>query len=357
MKKLLGCLFAIIIIALNVVPCFAANPSLSISANDYTVSTGDVITVTVNLSANSNLAALAFNITYNPSQFEYISGSAARGSCFESGFVDSTAGTISFDAYSMNSVAGSGMVGTAKFRAVSNGGKISVSVVSATDANDVGVRVSGSSVTLTCSHARIVWEEETPATCQKAGVERGTCTCGYTTTRQTEKAAHTYNDSTIKKPATCTETGIQVGTCTVCGATGAESKIPATGHSYTEWEVKQEATVDTMGVKERTCRNCGEVKTQMIPTLIEGLDPNEESTSEEESSSETTTEFEPIDTLEPSTNDDFEIETEPTTQASSIFGNVSSSDIAIIVVIVLAVLLVVMLVVYVSLIIRQKKKK
>jgi hypothetical protein len=352
-KKLFACLFAIIILAINVVPCSAATPALSISSNDYTVSPGDTVTVTVGLSANSELGTLTFDVKYNASEFEYISGSV--GSVFENSIINVyTAGVVRYAGISTDVVTSGGTVVSLKFKSVANGGKISVSVVEATDASDMSVRVSGSSVTLSCNHARMVWKEKTAATCKKTGTETGTCPCGYTTTRETSKAAHTYTSSKVKKPATCTETGIEVGTCTVCGAAGVESKIPAKGHDYSEWVVKQPATTDAMGIKERFCRNCGETKTQMIPALIEGITPEEPS--EEESSTETTTEIEPIYTPEPSTDDYFEIETETTTVPNGIFGNAVGSDIAIIAVIALAALVVVVLVLYIVLIIRQKKK-
>lgn len=357
MKKLLGCLFAIIILLINVVPCFAASPSLSIGVSDYTVSPGQVVTVTVGLSSGSNLTALTFNVSYNTNEFEYVAGSATRGSLFSSGSIDASAGSVVCDNISTDAVTSGGTVATLKLKAVSTGGRISVSGMTATDADEAIVRVSGSSATLSCDHSKIIWEQKTAATCTKAGTETGTCVCGYTTTRQTEKAAHTYTSSVVKKPASCTETGIEVGTCTVCGASGVESRIPAKGHSYTEWVVKQPATADMVGIKERFCTSCGDVQNQTIPKLIEGIDPNEEPSSEEpENPTESTTEFEPIYTPEPSTSEVFEYETEPTTQSNGIFGDAVGSDIAIIAVIALSALVLVILVLYIVLIIRQKKK-
>lgn len=356
MKKLLGCLFAIIIFAINIIPCYAAGPSLSISANDYTVSVGDTVTVSVSLSAGSNLKTLSFNVNYNPSEFEYLAGSASMGSMFDScKFNVPSAGVATVSATSTNVATNGGTVVSMKFRVLDYGGKFSVSVVGATDENDASVRVTPSGMTLSCSHARMVWETRNTATCQSEGAEYGECICGYAVTREIPKSAHTYTSSTIKKPATCTETGIEVGACTVCGEEGVESKIPVTGHKYTEWVVIQEATADTMGVKERVCQVCGEKKTQMVPTLIEGIDP-EDITGNEDDPTETTTEFQPIYTPEPSTNNYFEIETETTTQANGIFGDAVGSDIAIIVVIALAVLVVVILIMYMMLIIRQKKR-
>ncbi len=354
MKKLFACIFAIIILAINILPCYAVGPALSISSNDYTLSAGDVVTVSVSLSSGSNLGTLTFEIRYNPSQFEYVAGSATTNDVFEMSEVNvATSGAVSYTCISTEVATAGGTVGTARFRALTEGGKISVVVREATDGEYAPVRVSTSSITLSCNHAKMIWEDETPATCTAKGTERGTCTCGYTTVRETERAAHTYNTSTIKKEATCTQTGIEVGTCTVCGASGVESKIPAKGHDYTEWVVTQEPTADTMGIKARSCRNCGETKTQMIPTLIEGISPEDQTG---ESSTESTTEFKPIEIPEPSTDDFYEIPTETTTHSNGIFGNAVGSDIAIIVVIALAVLVLIILVLYISLIIKQKKK-
>ncbi len=359
-KKLLYCLFAIIILAINVIPCFAAAPSLSLSASDYTVKQGDIVTVTVSLSGVSDISAIYLTVSYNLDEFEYLSGTAKTGGIFAAEYVNTSAGSVTYDADSNGITSKGGTALSVKFRVKSNngkvGGKISARINTSTDVNDVTkTNYPGSNITLICDHSIMKWEQKFAATCTETGVEIGTCTCGYSTTRETEMTAHTYTSSTIKKPATCTETGIEVGTCTVCGAKGVESKIPATGHSYTEWVVKQEATADTVGIKERTCLNCGDVKTQTIPTLIEGISP-EEITDEEESSTETTTEFEPIFTPEPSTNNYFEIETETTTTPNGIFSNAVGSDIAIIVVIALAVLVVIVLIMYIVLIIRQKKK-
>ena len=357
MKKILGCLFAIIILVLNVIPCFAASPALSISSNDYTISKGDTVTISVSLSAESRLTALTFDVKYNPAEFEYVAGSASSGSLFDSEFVNViAAGTVRCDGMSNDALSRGGNVVSLKLKSVGNGGKISVSAVTATDENNEIVRVSGSSVTLSCDHSRLVWEAKTAATCTKAGEETGTCACGYTTTRKTEKKPHTYTTSTVKKPASCTEPGIEVGTCTVCGASGAESKIPAKGHDYTAWETKQEATVGAVGIRERFCRSCGETQNQTIPALIQGITPEEPSSEEESSSTETTTELEPIYTPEPSTNSPIEYETEPTTVSNGIFGNAVGSDIAIIAVIALSALVLVVLVLYIVLIIRQKKK-
>ncbi len=357
MKKILACLFAVLILAFNIIPCFAAGPALSVSSSKYSVSAGDTITVSVGLSANSNLGTLTFAVQYNPSQFEYIAGSASVGSQFDamSDFNTASAGTIKFVFVATDFATAGGTVASMKFRALTDGGKISVSIIEATDANYNDVHVSASSINIVCSHARMVWETEKEATCTTVGVESGTCTCGYTTTREVPVSSHTYTSSTVKKEATCTETGIEVGTCTVCGKAGAESKIPAKGHNYTDWVVTQEPTADTMGIKARSCLNCGEAQTQMISTTIEGI-TDDDLTSENESSTESTTSFEPIEEPDEPIDNYYEIPTEPTTQPQGIFGNATGSDVAIIVVIALAVLVVIILVLYIVLIIKQKKR-
>ena len=362
MKKLLSCLFAIIILVINIIPCFAASPSLSISASDYSIKSGDVIKVNVSLSGGSGLSALTFVESYNTSEFELVSGSQTVGGVFDTEYVNVSGGSILYDGISSGGTSSGGTALSFKLRAKDNGGKvggrISVSANTASDENEAIVSVSGASITVSCDHSKMKWEEKSAPTCTATGTMVGTCACGYSSMRDIDKIEHTYTSSVIKKAATCTETGIKVGTCSTCGAKDAEYKIPATGHNYTEWVVKQEATADTVGIKERTCLNCGDVKTQTIPTLIEGINP-EDITQPEESTTdptETTTEFEPIFTPEPTTEDDFEYVTEPTTVQNGIFANAVGSDIAIIAVIALSILVIIVLVMYIVLIIRQKKK-
>ena len=261
MKKLFACLFAIIILVINVIPCFAATSSLSLSASDYSINISEPITVTVSLSGETELTALTFDIKYNPDEFSYVAGSKSTGKLFESEYVDnSSAGTIRYDGVSTGSTVKGGTAISVQFRAKKHsegkvGGKISVSGVTATDANNEIVRLSGSSASLNCDHSALVWKEKTASTCTSTGVDEGKCSCGYSTTRVSEKKPHMNTSSKVTKPATCTEPGVQVGTCTICGAEDAKSPIPARGHSYSEWTVKQAATVDTMGIKERFCRN------------------------------------------------------------------------------------------------------
>lgn len=357
LKKLFSCIFAIIILSISVLPCFAASPALSLGVSSYQVNAGDIITVTVNLSADSGLGTLDFNVKFNPEEFEYVAGSGVTNSIFEMEEFYSAAapGTLKFVGVSTGVVTKGGALVSMKFKSIKTGGTISLVVNDATDENDAFVSVRKSSVTLSCAHAKMKWTEETKASCVSKGMEVGECPCGYTTTRETAKTTHTYTSSTIEKEATCTQTGIEVGTCTVCGESGAKSVIPAKGHDYTDWTVTKEPTADSMGVKERFCRTCSDKQTQMISQLNEGEEP-EESTSDEESSTEPTTLYEPFTQNQWPTDSYFEIETETTTQANGIFGNAIGSDKAVIVVIILAVLVFAVLIAYMVLIIRQKKK-
>lgn len=74
---------------------------------------------------------------------------------------------------------------------------------------------------------------------------------------------HSYTEANITKEATCTESGTKELKCS-CGNTKTES-IPAKGHNYGEWIVLEEATVEKEGTKQRECKNCGEVEKESIP--------------------------------------------------------------------------------------------
>lgn len=352
MKKLLSCILVVFILLINVIPSFAAKPTLSVSVSDYYVDPGDVITVNVNLSANSGLGTLEFTVNFNTSEFEYVAGSGSASNLFDMSEFNSTygAGSLGFVGKATGTVTSGGSVVSLKLRSIKNGGIISLSVSEATDAEENPVSVSKSSVKLNCAHGKMNWTLTQTPTCMVYGKEQGVCSCGYTETREVEPSAHTYDNSTVKTPATCTKTGIQVGTCTTCGQAGAESVIPALGHSYSDWEVTKEPTAETMGIRERVCKVCGDKETQMVAPTGDIVD---EPTSDEVPTEPTTEQ--PVETTEPGTNGYFEIETEPSTEKNSLFGeNVNGSDIAFVAVIALAVLVVGVLIAY--LILLRKKK-
>ena len=108
------------------------------------------------------------------------------------------------------------------------------------------------------------WSVKTAATCEAAGEEVRTCSCGAAETRELPATGHSYGEWTVKTAATCEAAGEETRTCS-CGAVETRA-IAATGHSYGEWTVKTAATCEAAGEETRTC-SCGEVEQRQIAAL------------------------------------------------------------------------------------------
>ena len=348
-KKLLSCILAIFMISVFVLPCFAAEPVLSIKVSDSKVKKGDVFTVTVSISPESKLTNLDFTVNFNTTEFEYIAGTSnvnASGvfETAESNFT-LTPGVVQFTGNSTVGASNGGVLISMQMKVIKPDGVFSLSVNNATDINGNTVTVKKTSAELRCSHETIEWKPTTPATCSSEGIETGICDCGaYTTTRKIEKIAHVPGEPKVEKEPTCTETGLQVEVCTVCKETVKETVMPATGHEYEDWVVKTEPTPETIGLKERVCRNCDDKQTQMV-----AYDKEDESSTDESASEDLTAEYE-SDTMIP------DIELEPTTEAPKDLLSVMNSQRMVIVVLALAAFVAISLVVYMVLLARQKKK-
>lgn len=359
MKKLLSCVLVLFILFINTVPCFAANPTLSVGVSDYYVDPGKTITVNVNLSGSSGLGTLGFTVNFNPDEFTYVAGTAKASGKFGGNETvsPSNSGQITFRGVAAEPVTDSGTVISFQLQSVKNGGVISLTVNDATDAEENPVTVTKSSVKLNCGHGLMKWTVTQEPTCMLYGKEEGVCSCGHTEKREIEpNDNHTFTDSTVITEPTCTKTGVKVGTCTVCKQEGAKSVIPALGHDFSDWKVTKEPTDTTLGIKERTCKVCKEKETQMIsPTG----DIQDEPTSDEIPTGEPVIDEPTAPTTEPDYNNYYEIETEPTTENNGIldklFGdNVKGSNVVLVAVTGLTVLIVGFLIAY--LVLLRKKK-
>ena len=95
--------------------------------------------------------------------------------------------------------------------------------------------VTTGEITTAHVHSWGTWSVVTKATCEQPGLEKRSCACGQTQTRNTSALGHTkVTDSGT--PATCTESGISDGThCSVCGKVlEAQTVIQPLGHSFGE---------------------------------------------------------------------------------------------------------------------------
>ncbi len=143
------------------------------------------------------------------------------------------------------------------------------------------------------------WTIETPATCDKGGVNQKLCQrCGDKKTEASPALGHTI-EKISAAAATCTKPGRKEGShCTNCGKMFVVPEvIPATGHDFAvewsynnkshwyecacgaknnttshkfEWIVDREATVNNPGLKHEECKVCEAVRNE--DTVIEQLE-------------------------------------------------------------------------------------
>lgn len=131
MKKVLSILIvAVLLVAMIPTTAFAATaPKITATANDTTVSVGDVVTVTVKVPANSNLVAFTYALKFDTSYFQLVSGSATTNSVFGYEMTnDKIAGEFRYIGATNSSVTAAGTLFTVKFKILKTGGKINCDV-------------------------------------------------------------------------------------------------------------------------------------------------------------------------------------------------------------------------------------
>lgn len=259
MKKVLSFVLVIAILCTISVPCFAANPSVSIKTSN-TAAVGETITVSVNLSANSGLGTLSFAASFDTSEFQLVQGSAKFGNVFtELRTVKENTNGIEFYGAETNVVNGSGAVATFQLKVLKTGGKISLTVKEATDNNYQNVSVAAVGTTVNCSHADTKWVVTKNATCTEKGVETGTCTCGYVETRDIAMLDHNFGEWKIISQATATQKGLKEKTCQSCSAKEIlETPMLSSVESTTKVEIEITSSPIDEPVTELTTKSSGD---------------------------------------------------------------------------------------------------
>lgn len=282
MKKVLSFVLVIAILCTISVPCFAANPSVSIKTSN-TAAVGETITVSVNLSANSGLAGLKFAVSFDTSEFQLVSGSAQTSSLFTALPVEKT-NSVEFSGVSVNAVNTGGTLLTFKLKVIKTGGKISLRVLDAIDGSNQSATVSASGATVKCSHADTKWVVTKNATCTEKGVETGTCTCGNVSTRDIPMLKHNFGEWKVVTKSTEIQKGLKERTCKICGTketaeiakigstettTQAETKTET--ETITELQTQSETHIETTEQEIQTSGDVHENKKDIATPIIVGI--------------------------------------------------------------------------------------
>ena len=136
MKKVLSIILAALMLLAMVPAVYAATPAISTTVNKTSVSVGDIVTLTAEVPANSKLCVLEYEIYYDTSSFQVVSGSGSCKDVFESESFSSTTGKIKYTGSTATVISNSKKTFfTIQFKALKTSGTISVAVVEAYTAN------------------------------------------------------------------------------------------------------------------------------------------------------------------------------------------------------------------------------
>ncbi len=281
MKKIVSILTVFALVCLCAVPAFAVNTTaaLTLSADKTTANAGDIITVTVSVSENSNLGTLQFNVEFDKTAYTPVENSETTPIAALTPAVNLDYATgVRYAGATMGAITEGGALVTFQLRVVKPGSPLTLVIDNAydgttSDGEDVLDQVIANSkttsVTIACGHATQLSEITKYPTCTEAGNENIICTvCGQVVGSHTIAATgHTAGDWEVKTPATCTEAGEEIQKCTVCDAEVNSREIAALGHDVSEWTVTDEPTCTEEGVQTGVCARCGETVTEPVAAL------------------------------------------------------------------------------------------
>ncbi len=280
MKKIVSILTVFALVCLCAVPAFAVNTTaaLTLSADKTTANAGDIITVTVSVSENSNLGALGFNVEFDRTAYTPVANSATTPVVVLNPTVNLDYATgVRYTGATAGAITEGGALLTFQLRVVKPGSALSLNIGLASDGTtldgedvtDQVVANSTKSVTIACGHATQLSEITNYPTCTEAGNENTICTvCGEVVGSHTIPATgHTAGEWVVATPATCENAGREVQNCTVCGTEVNSREIPATGHTVTDWTVTNEPTCTEEGEQTGVCVVCGNTVTEAVAAL------------------------------------------------------------------------------------------
>ena len=262
--------------------------SMRISASSATVTRGETITLSVSLSNSDAIGSGGIILGFDGSAFEIVGGSCGvSGAALAEVSAANGGGVFALQEPKVVS----GQIFTIKLKVKDNApfGKYSISGSGSIDG--AGCGVSGTGITVVCSHSFGGASKIDGDTHQR------TCTiCG-----EKKSESHSWDAGTVTKPATCKETGTKQLTCTDCGATKTETvplstqhkyggftKVDAGKHSHTcsvcgkketvkhSWnsgKVTKKATCTEEGSKELTCTGCKATKTEVVKKTDHSFTP------------------------------------------------------------------------------------
>lgn len=275
MKKFISILMVLALVCMCVYPAFAIDTTaaLTLSVDKPTANAGDIVTVTVSVSKNSNLGALELDVKFDKTAYTPVEGSVTYPiSELDHSFLSNVnlnyTDGVRYAGVSMRALTEGGALLTFQLQVVTPGSPLTLVIDIASDGTtldgeDVTAQVianSSTSVTVACGHANITIETVVvPPTCTKAGESISVCNvCGEPVTKEIPALGHSFGAWTQATAPTCTQAGTETRNCSRCGATETRD-IPASGHNYTA--TVTQPTCTEQGYTTHICTVCGDVYT------------------------------------------------------------------------------------------------
>ncbi len=267
MKKFL-CVLIAVVIALTSITIIASadTPNITMTADKTNVNAGDVITVTVKVAKDSNLAAATLDVVYDNAFFELVSGSLkpteAMGATINENYAENKARYIGVLERQLKDES---TLFTIQFKVLKRGGSITLEASEVY--HIVGLRGERTDVTaevkeslkddvikVNCPHADNN-VSEIASTCTADGRKVETCNeCGFVKDTVIPKLPHDGRDFTVKE-ATCKEKGVEGKKCVVCSTVYDEKETDVIDHKM-EWTVTKPATCTENGEETLKCTMC-----------------------------------------------------------------------------------------------------
>ncbi len=131
MKKALSIVLALLMVVAMIPTVFAAStPVITTTANKTAIAVGDIVTITVSVSKDSNLCALTYDVSYSTDEFEYVDGSVTTYGVFSTEISNaSVAGNVRYVAAETTQIGSAKQtLLTFKLKALKSKGTVSVKI-------------------------------------------------------------------------------------------------------------------------------------------------------------------------------------------------------------------------------------
>lgn len=281
MKKIIVTLMCLLLVSCMILAAGATGSArMSLSSSKSTLSRGDTFTITVSLANDQPVSNGGIVLSYDSSVFELTGGKSHVSNAILAEVSAANGGGVFM---LQEDAVVSGTIFTIDMKVKSDAAFGSYTI-SGTPSLNIGCTLSGTSVTVACSHsfgeATKVDDNNHESTCSVCG--------------QKQSAEHTWNSGEVVKSPSCKETGTKKVTCTACSyekvttldktnnhTYGNATKVDdsnhkatctvcgqeqTVAHSWNSGTVTKQATCDQIGARERTCSvtGCGATKTETI---------------------------------------------------------------------------------------------